>query len=138
MGAYPVVIEIPRGSRNKYEVDHETGRVFLDRALFTSFAYPTDYGFFRDTLAHPDLIKNEAPTEWHFERILPYIERALDRIAKTGVAMELNTSGVNKALPEMNPGDRILAQIEQDAAAPSNPAPGMTADRLERFVNRAE
>ena len=56
-----------------------------------------------DTLAHPDLIKNEDPTAWDFTRIQPFIERALDRIAATGVAMELNTSGVNKSLPEMNP-----------------------------------
>ncbi|MFC4243601.1 inorganic diphosphatase [Gryllotalpicola reticulitermitis] len=48
--AYDAVIEIPRGSRNKYEVDHETGRVFLDRVLFTNFSYPTDYGFFENTL----------------------------------------------------------------------------------------
>ena len=32
---FNVVVEIPRGSKNKYEVDHETGRVFLDRTLFT-------------------------------------------------------------------------------------------------------
>ena len=50
MASYDVVIEIPRGSRNKYEVDHETGRVYLDRVLFTSFVYPTDYGFFENTL----------------------------------------------------------------------------------------
>ena len=50
MGAYDAVIEIPAGSRNKYEVDHETGRVFLDRHLFTPMAYPTDYGFFENTL----------------------------------------------------------------------------------------
>lgn len=43
-------IEIPQGSRNKYEVDHETGRVKLDRYLFTSMAYPADYGYFEDTL----------------------------------------------------------------------------------------
>ena len=43
-------IEIPAGSRNKYEVDHETGRVKLDRYLYTSMAYPTDYGYFEDTL----------------------------------------------------------------------------------------
>ncbi len=47
MAEYPAVIEIPRGSHNKYEVDHETGRVFLDRVLYTSFSYPTDYGFLR-------------------------------------------------------------------------------------------
>jgi inorganic pyrophosphatase len=47
---YDVVIEIPKGSRNKYEVDHETGRVYLDRVLFTTFVYPTDYGYFENTL----------------------------------------------------------------------------------------
>ena len=47
---YEVVIEIPRGSRNKYEVDHETGKVMLDRVLFTPFVYPVDYGFFEHTL----------------------------------------------------------------------------------------
>jgi inorganic pyrophosphatase len=50
VAAYDVVIEIPKGSRNKYEVDHETGRVFLDRVLFTTFVYPTDYGYFENTL----------------------------------------------------------------------------------------
>ncbi|MDN5735767.1 MAG: inorganic diphosphatase, partial [Brevibacterium aurantiacum] len=45
-------IEIPRGSRNKYEVDHETGRVKLDRYLYTSMQYPADYGFFEDTLGN--------------------------------------------------------------------------------------
>lgn len=45
-------IEIPRGQRNKYEVDHETGRVMLDRYLYTSMQYPTDYGFFEDTLGN--------------------------------------------------------------------------------------
>ena len=50
MADYAAVIEIPKGSRNKYEVDHETGRVFLDRYLFTAFGYPTDYGFIENTL----------------------------------------------------------------------------------------
>jgi len=47
---YVAVIEIPKGSRVKYEVDHETGRVFLDRVLYTAFGYPTNYGFFEHTL----------------------------------------------------------------------------------------
>jgi inorganic pyrophosphatase len=50
MAEYQAVIEIPRGSRNKYEVDHTTGRVYLDRVLYTTFVYPTDYGFFENTL----------------------------------------------------------------------------------------
>lgn len=44
-------IEIPRGSRNKYEYDDATGRFRLDRVLFSSVHYPTDYGFIPDTLA---------------------------------------------------------------------------------------
>jgi inorganic pyrophosphatase len=47
---FDVVIEIPKGSRNKYEVDHDTGRVKLDRYLFTPMSYPTDYGFIENTL----------------------------------------------------------------------------------------
>jgi len=46
-----VVVEIPQGSRNKYEMDHETGRIRLDRMLFTSTRYPLDYGFISGTLA---------------------------------------------------------------------------------------
>jgi inorganic pyrophosphatase len=47
---FDVLIEIPRGSRNKYEVDHETGRIRLDRMLFTATRYPSDYGYIEDTL----------------------------------------------------------------------------------------
>jgi len=46
-----VTIEIPKGQRNKYEVDHASGRIRLDRMLFTSTRYPSDYGFIEDTLA---------------------------------------------------------------------------------------
>src|SRR5690348_10139776 len=48
---FDVVIEIPKGQRNKYEMDHETGRIRLDRMLFTSTRYPADYGFIEGTLA---------------------------------------------------------------------------------------
>jgi inorganic pyrophosphatase len=51
MMQFDVVIEIPKGQRNKYEVDHETGRIRLDRMLFTSTRYPSDYGFIENTLA---------------------------------------------------------------------------------------
>jgi inorganic pyrophosphatase len=47
---FDVTIEIPAGSRNKYEVDHHSGRIRLDRMLFTSTRYPHDYGFVDDTL----------------------------------------------------------------------------------------
>lgn len=46
-----VVVEIPRGSRNKYEYDHENHVMRLDRRLFSATFYPADYGFVPDTLA---------------------------------------------------------------------------------------
>src|SRR5215212_10097085 len=46
-----VVVEIPKGSRNKYEMDHDSGAIWLDRHLFTSMSYPADYGFIPETLA---------------------------------------------------------------------------------------
>ena len=46
-----VMIEIPKGSRNKYEYEPETGRIKFDRMLFSSVHYPSDYGFIVDTLA---------------------------------------------------------------------------------------
>ncbi len=48
---FDVTIEIPKGQRNKYEMDHVTGRIRLDRMLFTATRYPADYGFIEDTLA---------------------------------------------------------------------------------------
>ena len=61
-----VTIEIPRGSRNKYEIDHEDGRVYLDRRLFTAMTYPADYGYVEQTLAGDGdpldaLVLNEEP-----------------------------------------------------------------------------
>jgi len=46
-----VVIEIPRGSRNKCEMDHHDGTIRLDRVLYSSVHYPTDYGFVPGTMA---------------------------------------------------------------------------------------
>lgn len=48
--AVPVVVEIPRGSRNKYEIDPATGEIWLDRRLFSATVYPADYGFIAHTL----------------------------------------------------------------------------------------
>lgn len=47
------VIEIPYRSRNKYEIDPKTGRLHLDRVLYSAMGYPTEYGYLENTLA-PD------------------------------------------------------------------------------------
>ncbi|MFM7507942.1 MAG: inorganic diphosphatase [Actinomycetota bacterium] len=48
---YEVVVEIPQGTRNKYEIAHDSGEIWLDRHLFNATVYPAEYGFFPNTLA---------------------------------------------------------------------------------------
>src|SRR5947207_12859669 len=52
--AFPVVIEIPKGSTNKYELDKDTGLLRLDRILYSAVYYPANYGFIPQTLAEDD------------------------------------------------------------------------------------
>jgi inorganic pyrophosphatase len=51
VGWIEAIIEIPRGSRNKYEYDHDRNVIRLDRVLYSSMHYPTDYGFLPGTLS---------------------------------------------------------------------------------------
>ncbi len=81
------------------------------RQYYEHLAMAAESGFF-DCLSHPDIVKNIAPSQWDAGAIIDDIRLALDRIARTGMAMELNTSGVNKDLPEMNPGVTILAEMK--------------------------
>ncbi|WP_350340632.1 inorganic diphosphatase, partial [Candidatus Solincola tengchongensis] len=46
-----VIVEVPKGSKNKYEYDRERGRIKLDRVLFSAVHYPADYGYVEGTLA---------------------------------------------------------------------------------------
>jgi inorganic pyrophosphatase len=46
-----VIVEVPKGCRNKYEFDHKTNRIKLDRVLFSAVHYPADYGYVCGTLA---------------------------------------------------------------------------------------
>jgi histidinol-phosphatase (PHP family) len=82
----------------------------FQRTYFQHLAQAAETGLF-DCLSHPDLVKNDFPEQWDLQRLMPDIERALDRIAATGVAMELNTSGLIKRLPEMNPAPPILTAM---------------------------
>ncbi len=82
------------------------------RAYWQNLAASAETGLF-DTLAHPDLIKNYRSATWRYEEWQDDIAAALDRIARTGVAMELNTSGLHKMFPEMNPGPAMLRLMRE-------------------------
>lgn len=86
--------------------------VTVQRTYFRMLADAAETGLF-DCLSHPDIIKNETFSSWQPQRIMDDICRALDRIAATGVALELNTSGVHKEIQEMNPFPAMLVEMRQ-------------------------
>ncbi len=100
MGAYDAVIEIPRGSRVKYEVDHGTGRVFLDRVLFTPMGYPADYGFFENTLG-----EDGDPLD---------VLVLLDVTLFPGVMVTVRPVGVLKMSDEAGGDDKLVAVVAKD------------------------
>jgi inorganic pyrophosphatase len=100
MGAYDAVIEIPRGSRVKYEVDHGTGRVFLDRVLFTPMGYPADYGFFENTLG-----EDGDPLD---------VLVLLDVTLFPGVMVTVRPVGVLKMSDEAGGDDKLVAVLAKD------------------------
>lgn len=84
----------------------------FQRTYFEHQALAAESGLF-DTIAHPDLIKNSAPSGWGSDRVMDVVRRCLDRIAAADTAMELNTSGLNKRVAEMNPGSPILVEMRE-------------------------
>lgn len=84
----------------------------IQRGYFEHLADAAETGLY-DSLAHPDLIKNDFAQIWDFEAVRETVDLALDRIAATGVAMELNTSGLQKAISEMNPSPDMLRLIAE-------------------------
>lgn len=95
----------------EYRHQFQTGSAIeFRRTYFEHLADSAETGLF-DCLSHPDLIKNYQSEAWNVDEWFPVISAALDRIAKTGVAMEFNTSGRHKSLPEMNPGPLMLRMM---------------------------
>ncbi|MCA9934786.1 MAG: histidinol-phosphatase HisJ family protein [Anaerolineales bacterium] len=109
--------------------DHGDAIRFYE-SYFANLALAAETRLF-DTLSHPDLVKNVYHTQWSVEAVQEMMCASLDRIAKTGVAMELNTSGLNKTIREMNPNPTMLSEmcarnipvvIGSDAHAPNRVA----------------
>lgn len=84
--------------------------VEVQRTYFRLLGKAAKTGLF-DSLSHPDLIKNLFAESWDVSLVIDDIRRALDDIAATGVAMELNTSGMLKRIPEMNPFPDMLREM---------------------------
>ena len=117
----------------EFREKYDTGNPFeFQQTYFRLLAQAAETRLF-DSISHPDLVKNFTSHAWTPEAIMPDIIDALDRIAATGVAMELNTSGVNKRISEMNPFPDMLREMRKrdipvtigaDAHTPSRVADG--------------
>lgn len=94
---FDVTIEIAKGNRNKYEVEHDTGRVRLDRYLFTAMAYPSDYGYIEHTLG-----EDGDP----LDAIL-----LIEESVYPGVLVEARPVGVFKMTDESGGDDKILCVV---------------------------
>ena len=90
----------------------DSTRLAYEKSYFENLANAAESGLF-NCLSHPDIVKIIHPKQYNVTDHVDTIKRALDRIAKTGIAMELNTSGVNKPYPEMNPGIEILREMAE-------------------------
>jgi len=97
---FNTVIEIPRGSTNKYEVDQETGLIHLDRVLYSPLFYPFDYGYIPQTL-----YLDGDPLD---------VLVLLTHPTFPGCVIEASAIGVLKMSDEKGPDEKILAVAKKD------------------------
>lgn len=93
-----VTIEVPKGQRNKYEIDHESGKIYLDRYLFTPMGYPADYGYIDHTLG-----EDGDPLD---ALVL------LPESVYPGVTVKTRIIGVFKMTDEAGGDDKLLAVLD--------------------------
>jgi inorganic pyrophosphatase len=106
-----VVVEIPKGSQNKYEVDHVSGRIRLDRVLFSPFHYPTDYGYVPETLG-----EDEDPIDVMVLISQPTFPGCIVRGRVVGMLAMSDEKGVDTkilAVAEDDPRFREIQELDQ-------------------------
>lgn len=97
-------------TREYKEAFYNEDPVVFQASYFGHLADAAESGLF-DCLSHPDIVKVMLGDKWNFSDAKDAVDSALRRISSTGIAMELNTSGLNKSYPEMNPGLEMLGMM---------------------------
>jgi len=120
---FDVIIEIPRGSRNKYEMDQGTGRIRLDRMLFTATQYPCDYGFVPGSLA-----EDGDPLDAMVLADEPIFPGVLVRVRTVGVFWMRDECGADAKLLTVPAGDGRFDGIGELADTPRH-----LCDEIEHF-----
>ena len=120
---FDVTIEIPKGTKNKYEMDHATGRIRLDRTLFTAMQYPYDYGFIEGTLG-----QDGDPLDAFV--LMP-------ESAFPGALIECRAIGMFRMTDEMGGDDKVIcvpvADKRQDEIRNLTDLPDLTLLEIEHF-----
>ena len=120
---FDVTIEIPKGTKNKYEMDHHTGRIRLDRTLFTATQYPNDYGFIEGTLG-----QDGDPLD---AMVL------LPEATFPGALIECRAIGMFRMKDEMGGDDKVLciptADQRQDGITELDDLPALSLLEIEHF-----
>lgn len=123
-----VVIEIPQGSSVKYEVDKDSGAIFVDRFLFTPMAYPTAYGFIPGTLA-----ADGDPTDALVLTPANVVPGAVIRSRPIGVLKMEDESGQDEKIICV-PNDKIHPQFSKVESV--DDLPEITVKAIEHFFTR--
>ena len=123
-----VVIEIPQGSQVKYEVDKDSGAVFVDRFLFTPMAYPAAYGFIPGTLAD-----DGDPADALVLAPAPIVPGAVIRCRPIGMLQMEDESGQDEKIICV-PHDKIHTQYTDVHKIEDLPA--ITRQGIEHFFTR--
>lgn len=104
---FDVFIEIPAGSRNKYEFDFESKKMRFDRLLFSSMKYPTDYGFIPETLA----LDND-PLDALVLFTEPSIPGLLVEVSPIGVFYMSDDKGDDEKIICVPTGDPLMRELK--------------------------
>jgi len=123
-----VVIEIPQGSAVKYELDKDTGAIFVDRFLFTPMAYPAAYGFIPGTLA-----EDGDPADAMVLAPAPIVPGAVIRARPIGMLQMEDESGQDEKIVCV-PHDKIHTQYTDVKEVAD--LPEITRQAIEHFFTR--
>ncbi|MBN8909725.1 MAG: inorganic diphosphatase [Rhodospirillales bacterium] len=123
-----VVLEIPQGSAVKYEVDKESGAIFVDRFLFTATAYPSAYGFIPGTLA-----EDGDPTDALVLIPTQVVPGAVIRARPIGILLMKDEAGPDEKVICV-PHDRVHPQFSHLDSI--NDLPAITRSAIEHFFER--
>jgi inorganic pyrophosphatase len=119
------IVEIPKGSRNKYEMDHETGRIRLDRTLYASVHYPADYGFIDGTLG-----EDEDPLDCLVLVSEPTFPGCVIDVRPVGVFLMRDEKGIDHKVLCVPVSDPLWSPIEKLEDVPPH-----LLDEIEHFFN---